>query len=227
MITKSRASLIVVSCAAYEDVVKILFNRFEEIHLFSFKFDKILLATDQQTANIKSSLSGVDEVVYGKQWGERVRNALNKIETEYILLLLDDYFPNREIDFDRLNIALNTDHPYDCIYLSSVFNQLQDNDLDFLDGFAELPKNLLYRVNSTVGLWKKNSLLKVLANEDSPWEWEAFAGFRKLGKEMRFAAPKGESSKFIFIVTKQAELYTEEAGSKLQLLNQVSIQVLY
>lgn len=195
---KNSVSLVIVSCSAYEDVLQALFTKLDEINFFKISFNKKVLASDYENKNNSFVLSKMDDLVYAANWGERVRNALKEIETEYTLVLLDDYIPTDELSFSKFNAALEIKHNYDCIYLSSVFSDLVGIDIDFLEGFVEVPDNFLYRVNSTIGLWRTNSLLDVLSDDDSPWEWEAFAGLSSRGSVMRFAAPKDELSQVYF-----------------------------
>lgn len=195
---KNSVSLVIVSCSAYEDVLQALFTKLDEINFFEISFDKKVLASDYGNKDNSFVLSKMDDVVYAAYWGERVKNALKKIETEFTVVLLDDYIPTDEFNFSKFYAVLDKKHNYDCIYLSSVFGELVGVNIDFLEGFVEVPDNLLFRVNSTIGLWRTNSLLEVLSDNDSPWEWEAFAGLGSRGSAMRFAAPKDELSQIYF-----------------------------
>ncbi len=188
---KNDLSLIIVSCASYKDVLEVLVKKLEEISFFDIDFNKVFLATDNE-ADFNYKELNIDHVVTGVGWGERVRNALKLAETERCLIVLDDYIPTSAVKVDALEKIVNADQNFDCVYLSSVFKPTNGAEVSFIDGFMQIPDNTLYRVNSTVGIWKTKSLLQVLSDQDSPWEWEAFAGLGKSSHEMKFAAPAEE-----------------------------------
>lgn len=188
-------SLLVVSCYSYADVLKLLIRKLDAIYFFSIPFDSVYLATDIKSKEVDYKKMHFDEVIEGDAWGERVRNALKKINTEYCMVLLDDYIPTKPVNLDMIDSLLKVAEDFDCIYLTSVFSDIgSSKKVAQLDGYVRVPDELLYRVNSTVGIWKKDSLLKVLSDDDSPWEWEAFAGLGKKSKSMKFAAPIDETS---------------------------------
>lgn len=192
-------SLIIVSCRKYNDVLTMLMKRLNDFSFLSLPFDRIYLATDSVLDDINYKELYIDEVVTGIGWGERVRNALKKVDTEYCLVVLDDYIPYKKHNTNELFKIFDLKENYDCVYLSSVFSDMKKgNKIKKLSGYREVPNNFLYRVNTTVGVWKVNSLLSVLSDNDSPWEWEAFAGLSEKGSLMKFAAPEDEFSQTYF-----------------------------
>lgn len=183
----SEITIIIASCKNYNDVTDVLLDKLYENEILAFS-DKIIIATDDESHAVRSDLKECVTLAVGEEWGERVLNAIQMVDTEYCLLIFDDYIPNSKIEFGSISHMARELVDIDCVYLASVFG-----DLTYLgpmfEGFALLPKNKLYRVNSTAALWKKSSLKLVLSDTDSPWEWESFAGFRKSVKNMRFLAP--------------------------------------
>jgi len=199
MSKESAVSLIIVSCAAYTDVLQVLIKKFEELSFFSINFEKIYLATDIALDDIDYQALHIDEVVLGKMWGERVRNTLKRVETEKCLVLLDDYIPTKPLNLEKLKNILDYKGNVDCFYLASVFKEMPSSkNIGHIRGYKQIPVNALYRVNSTVGVWKTESLLEVLADDDSPWEWEAFAGLGKSAESMVFCAPQDDSAQVYF-----------------------------
>ncbi|MCG8670488.1 MAG: hypothetical protein MI867_13810 [Pseudomonadales bacterium] len=184
-------SLIIVTCESYFDVVEELLKRLYEISFFDIGFDKIVVASDKcGSEQTFEELSGQNvHLVYAEGWGERVIKAANILSTSRCLLVLDDYLPGKNLQKHQIiDIADRFDESIDCVYLSAVFRGLADGG-SVCPGYSKLPPSTLYRVNSTVGLWNVESLMAVLKEEDSPWAWEAFAGYRSEAKGMLFYAP--------------------------------------
>lgn len=190
---KNKISLIIASCHAYEDVLEKLISQLEKNSFFDLGFDKVILATDKINKSKKYSSLWIDDVVVGSDWGERVRKAFHSTITEQSLLILDDYFLTKKIDKHSFYDALTLSKKFDCLYLTAVLqSSIKNNKNHKL--FEELEESTLYKVNTTVGIWRKKSILSILEDRDNPWEWESFAGYRRKAKNMKFGSPVNDSS---------------------------------
>lgn len=108
-----------------------------------------------------------------KEITERIKYALNHIDTEYILVTLDDYFPTTPIETHRIERLLDImdKEGYDYLRLYhlpkgglSVSNENEVYNLA-LDGD--------YRVNLYVGIWRKDFMAKTLGDKElNAWEFE-------------------------------------------------------
>lgn len=193
--SKNDLSLVIVTCDSYSDVLEQLLRKLNEIDFFDLGFKKIIVATDHYSQKLDVDKYGINQVVEGEAWGERLRSALKIVETERCIVLLDDYIPTSSVDTGEMKKVLNAlNIDDDCVYLTSVFKQLQNAKAALMSGYVELPRSMLYRVNSTAAIWKVSSLLTVLKDSDSPWAWEAFAGFSNHAARMKLYAPIDDES---------------------------------
>lgn len=167
-ITK-KMSTVVLSFDKYSDIWPVFFKCFE-------KNWKVSSQTYLITNELRDSFTNVTTLCVGpeKSWSDRARKAIQKIDSEYILLMLEDYFvispfENKEceklLDFMEKNKA-----DYLRIY---PFPQIKFSNTDNSE-IHKIPENLLYGVNLQPAIWKKDYLLKLLGNDDfSAWEFEA------------------------------------------------------
>lgn len=106
-----------------------------------------------------------------KQWTKRIRETLQEINDNQILLMIDDIFIREPVDTNRIdyaktilrgNVAL--------INFEKVFNQ-EDKECG-LNGFKMRKKGSEYEISLLCGLWDKDKLIDILEGEFSPWQVE-------------------------------------------------------
>lgn len=162
-------AIMVVSFDKYSDIWDVFFlclNRF-----WKGRECKTYLVTN----NLCPVYDGVEVIKTGFEisWSHRVRAALEMIQEEYIILLLEDYLIAQEVDETKVTNALN---------------YMQENNLDYLR-IVPIPKikkrthgefalkitdKMMYGVNLQAAIWKKSYLLKLLDDANfSAWEFEA------------------------------------------------------
>ena len=147
------------------------------------------------TNNAQPSYEGITVVTSGDEisWSHRVRTALDSIQEDYVLLLLEDYLISEKVDDAKVTDALE---------------YMKEQDLDYLR-IAPIPKlkgtksakfsaitpNMVYGVNLQAAIWKKEYLLKTLADGNfSAWEFEAR---QKFGEPTRVEGKCSASNDFV------------------------------
>ena len=127
------------------------------------------------TNDARPIYDGIEIVNTGKEvsWSHRVRTALEVIQEEYVMLLLEDYLISEDVDEARV---------------AETLRYMQEQCLDYLR-IAPIPviknaqrgifataitSNMVYGVNLQAAVWKRAYLLKTLADVNfSAWEFEA------------------------------------------------------
>lgn len=104
-------------------------------------------------------------------WTRRIRETLNEIEDNQILLMVDDIFIRDYVDTKRIeylqsqlkgNIAMfNFEKSFDS-------NDIETN----VDGFKKRNRGSNYELSIMCGLWDKEKLLNVIKDDSSIWEVE-------------------------------------------------------
>ncbi len=107
------------------------------------------------------------------QWTRRVRETLDTINDNNILLMMDDCFIRRSVDETRLeyiNSCLTENSNIACFNLEKSFD-FNDTYCEF-EGFKKRQHGSSYEVSIMCGLWNKNKLRNVLSIDSNPWEVE-------------------------------------------------------
>lgn len=164
-------TLLIHSCDKFSDLwdahIKLLNQNWSDRNI------KTIILTDKPTDR---QLPDVEIIASGKgdEITARIRYVLPFIETEYVLVTLDDYFPITSIDSKRIErlVDIMGHENYDYIRLfdrphcplqstryENIFTYTTDKD---------------YRVNLYVGIWKKTFIAQTLpiTGDMNAWEFE-------------------------------------------------------
>lgn len=115
-------------------------------------------------------------------WSARFYKSLSKVNTKYVLVILDDFYIDNYINDDLLNkCILKMNH--DENIKGFLFSQLSNNEKEDLFCFEKVKKFQNYRINLKVGLWKKEYLMNLCRDMESPWEYEVLMSIRSFFKK--------------------------------------------
>lgn len=112
-------------------------------------------------------------------WGKRLIDTLSKIESEYILFMLDDFFLLDKVDDIRLNQCMEwMDNNHNIAvfsFLDTPGENIQDNKYP---NFEKRPQNGEYRLNCQAAIWRREKLISYIRPHESPWDWEIYGSIR-------------------------------------------------
>lgn len=116
---------------------------------------------------VKSICIGED-----KSWTDNVRKMLNEINSDHVLMLLEDFFfedtvNNKDIR-DLLQYAI--DNNVDCLRLCPL--PAPTKKLDSVFDIGEISYKAPYCICTMPAIWKKKSLLSLLHEGYSAWDFE-------------------------------------------------------
>ncbi len=176
-----KLTILVNSCDKYEDAWEPFFKLFKiqwpdcpyefvlNTETKQFNFDELSV----RTVHPKDSNS--------VSWSKRCREALDQINSEYILFMLEDYFllnPVNEVVFEKAVNILNNDSRVGAVILSRTLKEnvkaADYTDIDFFkrkidEEFVAWSLPILYR---------KSYLCKLLRDYESVWDFEKYAWYR-------------------------------------------------
>ena len=113
-------------------------------------------------------------------WSKRLLDVLKQIDTEYVLLFLEDFWLDAPVDdeFFQKNLQWMRDNP-DVANLS-YYPCMPGTNID--DGrferFERRPQACEYKLNFQVGLWRRKRLIAFLRPHESPWDVEIYGSKR-------------------------------------------------
>lgn len=166
---------------------------------------KTLLVTDKQTEKTYQTvevLSTGDDF----QLSKRIQAMLPHIQTEYVLVTLDDYFPI---------------YPIDTVKIKSLIDAMDNEGLDYIRLFKRPDSKKLipgyeslyeidlygqmdvhYQVNLYAGIWRKRFIEKTVEQELDPWQYELSLTKIARRDHLRCAMSKGKEFEVLDVVRK-------------------------
>lgn len=106
-----------------------------------------------------------------EKWTNRIRECIEQIDDEQILLMIDDCFIRQPVDKKRIQYA--SKNLKGNIAMFNFEKSWDDKDeVTALEGFKKRPHGAEYELSIMCGLWQKKALLDILEGEYNPWEVE-------------------------------------------------------
>ena len=162
-------SILVGSCDEYHflwEKFTYLFNKYWDHNI---KINKKFLLTQ----DIHFDNDTFETICTGhKPWTQRLQDAINKIDSDYILWLQDDYFFTRTIPLETFSyyfdfILKNNVHRFGIHDSNEMYYLLDDNT-----GYSKYSQYSYYTISLQASIWNKNFLSLCINNDQSPWEFE-------------------------------------------------------
>ena len=106
-------------------------------------------------------------------WSKRLMRHLERIDTDYIIMILDDFFITGPVDEKKIEQCIqwmDADTQITCFNFHCAH---YDTNLPCqYDGFLEKPQRSKYKMNCQAALWRRKSLLKDMREHENPWNFE-------------------------------------------------------
>ncbi len=105
------------------------------------------------------------------KWTRRIRESLEEIDDNEILLMVDDLFIREPVDINRIEYARK--HLKGNIAMFNFEKSFDSNDMETdLKDFKLRQKGSDYELSIMCGLWQKDKLIDILSGESDPWAVE-------------------------------------------------------
>lgn len=132
-------------------------------------------------------------------WCRRLRKCVEKSETEFVILLLDDFYFEDVVKQDEIDdvISYMDENPS---IISFCFDVIpMDNIQSKYGGFFKRKSYGKYRHCLQAGIWRADYLLDVLDIDASPWDFEVTYNFMSYRHKYEFYCVKDRAMKpFIY-----------------------------
>ena len=121
-------------------------------------------------------------------WAKRLRRALERVDTEFILLFLEDFWLDSKVDDARFRQVLAWMKENPDVSTVSFYPCLPGENIDDgkLEGFELRPDTCEYKLNCQVALWRREKLIEYIRPHESPWEFEIYGSKRASRYKERF-----------------------------------------
>jgi hypothetical protein len=180
-------TVVVNTCDAYKDVLEVFFSAFRRY--WPDCPYPVLINTESSEPRYGVAVHRYKATDGYDDWGARLRATLNSLDTEFVLMVYDDFVLNTPVSNQRVAGALallNSRPAAAAVYLINTKLPLDIDDANMDDEFVPVKSRADYRLNSAPAVWKRQALLDYTAAGDTPWAWEVFGTYRSWGDEKIF-----------------------------------------
>lgn len=180
---KCDCTILVSSCDAYKDILDPFF---ELLHRFwpNLEYPIFLSTESLEYKNKNFEIKNIHPSKKDCAWTTRIAECLHEVQSDYVLLILDDFFLYDFVDTKAFNNCLNwmKDNPKIASFIFyPIYGKTEECNYD---GFKRLRKDSIYTICAAIlGLWRKDSLLKYTEGySEDIWLWEKNASNRSRTK---------------------------------------------
>lgn len=195
---KGEVTILVNSCDLYEDTwypfFKLLQLQWPECPY------KVILNTETKVYNCPFMDVETINSGNGLSWTARLKYVLNKIDSEFVLFFLEDFFLLEPVKVEAFNKALNIikeNKDVGLIHFTPTEKEMPEPKNDLENCFYELPvRKRTLRTRVAVSLFRKDYFLKLLYGDENPWQYEReshirsmFAGYKIIRQDYSLYPP--------------------------------------
>ncbi len=191
----SNCSVLITSCDSYEDAWYPFFSLFHI--MWSDCPYPVFLNTESKnyTNDILNIHCVHPENIKGFNgkpisWSNRLRQALQQIQTDYILFFLEDFFLMSPVRGDKVDECIQIMDEYPKIGAIRFYDDAHLSEIIFNE-YTKVDSKFDFAINTMVTLWRKSFLLSLLRDE-SPWEFEYSATERWRRTDIEILVHKSE-----------------------------------
>lgn len=181
----NKLTIVVNSCDAYSDVWDLFFEAFR-VQWPQCPYN-IVLNSQKLQYSYKDLPVRVHNYskLFGKKdkWGKRYRETLRSIDTPYVLTFLDDFVLTEAVKNPELIeeiIGFMESNPETTVVYLDAFPKwcfvLEESKE--LPGFGKMPQVCSYKLSTAIAVWRRETLISLIKDFETPWEWEMNASFR-------------------------------------------------
>lgn len=199
---KSDYTILVSSCDAYQD----LWNPFYTILKANWPEvvqQEIVMNTEHGSYHFEDLNVRTLQLYQNRPvptWSRRLKDHLLAIESDYVLLILEDFFLEAPVNEEIINRAVQAlkENP-NIAHFSFMPTLWECIDDGKFEGFVRRKHITPYKVNTQIGLWRKKELLALLRMHETPWEFEIYSNLRaRLRPRKYYCAKNGAPQAFVY-----------------------------
>lgn len=153
--------VLIMSCDLYEDCYKpfsILYNKY-----FPNNY-KTYIVTETKDCEY------FDTIKKTGAWTKRLREALCELDSDYVLLMLDDYFIHNQVDNSKIEECLKIIKETNAIVYNFEIKYRKCMDMPF--SFDVQLNKQVYLNSTQPSIWNRQRLIERLDKDQTPQEWE-------------------------------------------------------
>lgn len=185
---KTNCSILILSCDKNKKLLEFFLEQFD-INWKECKYDIYISLEEIKQVNYDKKINIIN---YNKNrnWSERVKYSLQKINTKNVLIILDDFIIEEKvnsIEIEKLNNLMCKDKTIANIILTNIIGKNENNNL-LMSKYIGRNRYGKYKTALQCGIWDREVLINLLKDKESPWEFEIFGNIRSFLIDKKFYA---------------------------------------
>lgn len=104
-------------------------------------------------------------------WTARVRQTLEKIDSDYVIFLLDDFFFHKKVNQERIEVLIPQFKDNTAVF-NFELNKDTKTEENALNGFKKRLNKQMYLCSCQPSIWNRKILIELLQQDMNPWQWE-------------------------------------------------------
>lgn len=161
-------AVIIISCDKYSDT----WNPFYHFFFKYWNDCPFMIYHVSETLHYQHPKVNTIHTGRGKKWSEMLLEALNSIDQEYVLLLLDDYFLLKNVDNKNMLDCLHIIQQENAAYLRIFPCPGPTQPYKYYSGIGLIEKSDAYSISTQATIWQKKTLTDFLQPSETAWELE-------------------------------------------------------
>ena len=121
-----------------------------------------------------------------KSWSDRLKANLKAINTKYVIILLEDFFMEKDVDTNKIIKCMNwmeNDNTITCFNFYKTICKKKDCQYP---EFSQRTRFSQYKFNTQACLWNREDLISYLRRDENPWVWEFVGNIRSFFVNKKF-----------------------------------------
>jgi len=183
--TPTDCAVVVSSCDSYSDIWEPFFTLFHKY----WSDNPYPVYVNTETLDCKNDYVSITSLKSNSKdisWTRRLKEALERVDAEYIVFMLDDFFLYDFVDtasIERCLSYMRKDSEIGAIFLVDLGYEAEESNLLGLEKISAVRNNT---PNLILGLWRRSVFLEYLVHDEGAWEFEAKAPKRSLERSETF-----------------------------------------
>ena len=157
-------SILVLSCDKYKNTWKPFFSLLDKYYS---NHNETYLSTETLNCEYSDHTLNVNSDI----WTERFRISLSVIDTDYVLVMLDDFFIRKQVNDKLIAKALSTIKNDENIAVINFEKDYRKSD-NYSKEFNKQRNMQVYLNSCQPSIWNRKILIDRLKDNETAWQWE-------------------------------------------------------
>lgn len=196
---KDNLTLVIHSCDLYSDLwdghVQLLNQNWGNRNL------NTLLVTDKITTKQYNNVTLIS-AGEGTEFSQRTKFMLNFVNTKYVLITLDDYYPIKEINNSKIEYLINIMENENLDYIRLFPDPNSRKKFGSYKKLYHIPFDINYSVNLYQGIWRKTFIEKTIGAPMNAWQYEVSLTKIAANANAKCVLSKGKEYEILDVVRK-------------------------